>query len=120
MARSGLVFFKITWLVIEISTKLLRLKDFFTIFGFVAPSPSSFSKMVFFALLSFLAGGIGYVSRSLWSIRGLRRFTNPNPKVRKSGAVGEVIKVFVAGARVLAGCCRLGALARFRQGLRLL
>ena len=57
MARSGLVFFKITWLVIEISTKLLHLKDFFTLFGFVAPSPSSFSKIhFFFALLTFLAG----------------------------------------------------------------
>ena len=32
------------------------------------------------------------------------------PRFRKSGAVGEAIKAFVAGARVLAGCCcRLGA-----------
>ena len=31
------------------------------------------------------------------------------PRFRKSGAVGEVIKAFVAGARVLAGCCQLGA-----------
>ena len=63
MALSGLVFFKITWLVIEISTKLLHLKDFFATFCFVAPSPSSFSKIylkdffvTFFALLTFLAG----------------------------------------------------------------
>jgi len=36
--------------------------------------------------------------------------TTENPRFRKSGAVGEVIKAFVAGARVLAGCCcRMGA-----------
>ena len=36
--------------------------------------------------------------------------TTKTPRFRKSGAVGEAIKAFVAGARVLAGCCsRLGA-----------
>ena len=62
-----------------------QLTPFCRYLSFVAASFSSFSKIVFFALLSFLAGGIGYVSRSLWSIRGLRRFTTASSPTPSSG-----------------------------------
>ena len=54
--------------------------------------------------------GPGYVCDQGRGREAAKVLPTKTPRFRKSGAVGEAIKAFVAGARVLAGCCcRLGA-----------
>ena len=80
----------------------LQLTPFCRYFSFVAASSSSFSKIVFFALLTFWAGGIGYVSRSLWSIRGLRRFMIVGAADLAGGGRGASEHILISRAPLVA------------------
>ena len=87
----------------------LQLAPFCRYFSFVAASSSSFSKIVFLRCCHFGLGVLATCHDRYGPFAAYAALPTKTPRFRKSGAVGEVIKAFVAGARVLAGCCRLGA-----------